>query len=1009
MNTVCRNFFYFCVLTVSFFAAGAVSAYGASSDWFARVWQSDDGLPDNSVTGVAQTSDGYLWVATQSGLVRFDGVQFKRVSLPNVSGTRIEMIREMTVCKGDHLWLALEGGVVVSATPKGTKIYTAAQGLPVIRPSSITEDADGTVWVGYWDDTACRIADGEVKRFTGKDGLPFTGFCSLVTDGKKQLWFAEGNHVGVFRNGRFVSLISMPERPACISARRSGGLWICAGQSLFNYQEGREPMKVAQLTSTSGAVDPLTLFEDRSGAVWIGTAASGLFRFDGTNVIRVETSRGEIRSVTEDREGDIWVGTTGAGLNRLRPRALQLYGMEHGLPFETVQSVCEDTDGSLWVVTQNGSVAHSRGESWLVVSTNANWPGGQASCVASDGRGAVWIGTADSGLYRWENGGYTIVRKQDGLASDKVWALMEDSASNLWVAMSVPSYVQRLRAGKLENFGLPSGSRVVRAMVEDAAHVIWMGTEDGRLLRVNGHELVDETARTLARPIPIRCLQATPDGSLWIGYAGAGVGRLKNQEFVQIGMEQGLPDDFISQIMPDDHGRLWFAGNSGVFAVRQEQLEEVAEGRVDRVRAVIFGKNEGLPSLQANFGYGPAAVRTRDGRICFSMLTGLAVVSPDKIRVNSLPPPVVVERISVDGRTLTIPGASQLLGGELKPAGISGSDRVPEVPPQHHELKIDFNALSLVSPENVRFRYQLAGYNQKWIETTQRSVTYSQMPPGQYRFHVTACNNSGVWNQTGAVLSFVVRPFFWQTWWFRLGLITVFTIGTAAIVYYISFRRLRQKLLRLEQETAVQKDRARIAKDLHDDLGAHLSQIAMLSELAQADLEKPVQASGHIDQIFRNAQLLTRSLDEIVWAVNPRNDTLDRFVAHVCQFAPEFLRTAGIRSRLDMPMDLPPVELAANVRHQMYLGLKEALHNVIKHAGATEVWLRLAVTPDALTLVVEDNGRGFVADAVRREGEDGLINLRHRMEEIGGYFKQESTPEQGTRITFVAPVNGKTL
>ncbi|HKI70149.1 MAG TPA: triple tyrosine motif-containing protein, partial [Verrucomicrobiae bacterium] len=330
--------------------------------------------------------------------------------------------------------------------------------------------------------------------------------------------------------------------------------------------------------------------------------------------------------------------------------------------------------------------------------------------------------------------------------------------------------------------------------------------------------------------------------------------------------------------MPDNQGRLWFAGNNGIFEVSQRQLEEVAEGQQNRVRAVFFGRNEGLPNLQANFGYGPTSTRTRDDRICFSMLTGLAVVFPDRILVNPQPPPVVIEGISVDGRRLTVPGESELLGSELKTASGSEPTGEPEVPPQHHELKIDFSALSFVSPENVHFRYQLEGYSRKWIETTQRRATYSQMPPGQYRFHVVACNNSGVWNQSGAVLSFVVRPFFWQTWWFRLGLIIAFTISTAAIVYYISFRRLHRKLAHLEQETAVQKDRARIAKDLHDDLGAHLSQIAMLSELAQADLEKPAQASNHIDQIFRNARLLTRSLDEIVWAVNPRNDSLDRFV-----------------------------------------------------------------------------------------------------------------------------------
>jgi len=989
-----------------FFVLSPFPMCAENSDWFARAWQSDDGLPDNNVTGVAQTSDGYLWVATQGGLVRFDGVQFKRVSLPAVSGTQIEMIRALTVCNGDHLWLALEGGVVVSAGPHETKIYTSADGLPVVRPASITEDADGAVWVGYWDDTACRIADNKVKRFTNKDGLPFTGFCSLAADSKKQLWFAEGNHVGIFRNGKFHSLITVPGRTATIAANSSGGLWICSGKKLFTYKEGGRLEEVSELPSAGGVVEPLTLFEDHSGAVWIGTVAKGLFHFDGTKIVHIETSRGEIRSITEDREGNIWTGTSGDGLNRLSPRVLQLYGMERGLPFEPVQSVCEDTSSNLWIVTQNGSLIHHANGNWLVANTNTDWPGGQASCVAADKRGAVWIGTVNNGLYQWVDDRYVVIRKSNGLPSDKVWTLMVDSTNDLWVSLSSPNCMERLRDGKFQRFDLPAGSRIVRAIAEDTAHTIWMGTEDGRLLKVENKALIDETSRTLTRLAPIRCLQTTSDGSLWIGYAGDGIGRLKNKQFAQIGTEQGLPDDFISQIVPDNFGRLWFAGNKGIFEVEQHELEGVINGRLDHIHPTLFGKNEGLPSLQANFGYWPSAVKMQDGRIGLSMLTGLAVVAPDKVSFNKVPPPVLIESVRVDNQEMDFPGHNQLLESELATSNAVPSKHTLEISPQYRELEIDFDALTFTAPQNVRLRYQLMGYDRQPVETTHRSVTYSQVPPGHYQFRVTACNNSGIWNQTGAAISFIVKPFFWQTWWFRVGASLTFTASLIAIIYYISLRRLHRKLWHLEQESAVQKDRARIAKDLHDDLGAHLSQIAMLSELAQTDLEKPAQARTHIDEIFRTARLITRSLDEIIWEVSPKNDTLDRFVGHVCQFAPEFLRTAGIRCRLDMPMDLPSVQLSANVRHQLYLSFKESLHNIVKHANATEVWLRLAMASNAIIFTVEDNGRGFETNTVPKNGEDGLINLRYRMEEIGGHFEQISKPGSGTRITFTAPING---
>jgi len=690
------------------------------------------------------------------------------------------------------------------------------------------------------------------------------------------------------------------------------------------------------------------------------------------------------------------VGSTGGGLNRLRPRALELLGAEHGLPFETIRSVCEDSLGSLWVVTQNGFVAVNRGESWSVVSTNSDWPRGQASCIASDKRGDVWIGTTDNGLYRWRDGQCSVMHQRDGLVSDRIWTLMADSESNLWVASDRPNCVQRLHDEERQRFELPAGSRVVRAMAEDPSRQVWFGTEDGRLLDLVGSSLVEEAQPSLSRPAPIRCLQATADG-VWIGYGGAGLGWRDGGRFMRVGTEQGLPDDFVSQIAADNRGALWLAGNRGVFSIQVSELRQLADGRINRIRATSYGKNEGLPSLQANFGFGLAAVRTHDGRICFSMLTGLAVVHPDRIEPNIVAPPVLIERLTVDGRVL--------VDAEFGGSG-PFADQPLDISQTHRELKFDFNALSFVAPGNVRLRYQLDGCDQKPIETTARNATYSYLPAGSYRFHVTACNNSGVWNADGASLAFIVEPLFWQTWWFRLGFLVAFTGATIALVRYISFRRLRHRLQRLEQESVVAKDRARIAKDLHDDLGAHLSHIAMLSELAQTDFDKPTQARDHLDQIFRTARLLTRSLDEIVWAVNPRNDALERFVGHVCQFAPEFLRAAGIRSRLDMPMDLPPVELAANVRHQLYLGLKEALHNIVKHSSATEVWLRLSVAEDALTLTVEDNGRGFDTGAAPKNGGDGLINLRHRMGEIGGRLEQDSQPDRGARITFVVPIEG---
>jgi signal transduction histidine kinase/sugar lactone lactonase YvrE len=696
--------------------------------------------------------------------------------------------------------------------------------------------------------------------------------------------------------------------------------------------------------------------------------------------------------LTEDREGNLWAGTGGGGLNRLRPRVVAFESERTGLPFETMRSLCEDPAGAVWAVSHNGLVWRWQNEAWQAVPSRGAWPEGQATCVTADPAGGVWLGMYHYGLHRWQEGRVTSWRRNTGLGSDTVRSLLVSSNGDLWIGLEASNCVQRLRDGQLSFFALPAGGRPVRAMAEDAAGDIWMGTSGGELLRATKDELVDETARTLPVPQPIRCLHWTPDGSLWIGYAGAGVGRLKNGKFAALGADHGLPDEFISFIESDGSGGLCIAGDRGVFAVRQRELDAVAEGRAERVRAAVFGRDEALPSLQANYGYFPASLRGRDGRLWFPMRTGLVRVRLDRIRGSHVPPPVLIERVLLDGRLLP----------RVTPSGERAGARFT-LPPGHRKVDFEFTALSFIAPDNVHFRHWLEGWDTDWVDgDIVRHASYSRLPAGEYRFRVTACNNAGVWSETGAAVAFTVTPFFWQTWWFRLTMVAGFTAGVIGLVRYLSFRSLRRKLLRAEREAALQQERARIAKDIHDDLGASLTQIALLGELAQHDLAAPETMRGHIGRIAGTARRGVKSLEEIVWAVNPRNDTLAHLLDYAGQFAVDFLRAAEIRCRIDFPDHPPARDLPADVRHNLFLVVKEALNNIAKHAQASEVWLRAEVGETTLRLTIEDNGRGFT-HAPDDAWADGLRNMRQRMAEVGGTCEIASQPGTGTKVTLTAP------
>lgn len=953
-----------------------------SSPWFVRAWQSDDGLPDNDVTGIAQTSKGYLWISTQGGLALFDGIRFREVEFATPSQRTRPLIRLMLLGIGNTLWLALEGGTVVSLAPGRTNVFSTVDGLPNFRPVALAQARDGAVWLGYSDGSACRIVSGKVTRFTARSGLAGTGPCVLTSDVQGQIWLAKAGQLSIFQNEDFEPVASLPDGSVRLAAARAGGIWVNAGSQLLKVEEGRPVEKVASLHFSAPGVVPSAIFEDRSGAVWLGTLAGGLFRITGTNVSAVPTSYPDVLSIAEDREGNIWAGTGGGGLNRLRLRIMELQTTENGLPFSSIRSVCEDAAGNLWAAAQNGQLARRENGVWQNVSSESGWAGAHVTCVASDGQGGVWVGTSHGGLRHGKDGHVTVLGRGDGLAGEIVRALMVDRETNLWIAMESPSRVQCYRDGKFQTFSLPASTRTVRALAQDGAGTIWMGTLDGFLLRVENGRLVDATPGTLPRVKPIRCFYTDPEGDLWIGYAGAGLGRIHQGKFSSISTDRGLHDAYICAMTRDDGGGFWFSSDRGIFQVRQRELNDALSGIIERVRSVLYGRDESLPSLQGNFGYSPDFTRSTDGRIWFPTRAGLAVINPNLYSPNHLVPPVIIERMLVDGQPVSLKRG-----------------KAAALPPGHRKIEIEFAGLSFIAPENISFRYRLEGWDETWVNVPrpQRSAAFTRLPAGEYVFHVTACNSAGIWNDTGATLAFEVKPFVWQTLWFRLSGLIVLLGSVAATVRYVSYRRFQARLKKLEQEAFLQKERARIAKDLHDELGASLTQISLLGKLTQHDLAEPEKAGVHVEKIASLARQGVKSVDEIVWAVSPGNDTLSQLLDYAGQYAVDFLNAAGIRCRIDFPEKIPVRELHADIRHGLFMVVKEALHNAVKHSGATEILVSARLEENIFHLSLADNGRGF-SPAKADDLADGLRNMKQRVTDLGGQCVIESQPGTGTNV-----------
>jgi len=824
---------HFCLLLICYTLPFELAA--ADANWSLRTWQADDGLPDNDVTGIAQSAEGYLWVATHAGLARFDGLRFEPWTLPVGAGISNSMVRVLGLGLDGQLWAGLEtmGGLMVGLSDRATNVFTAAEGVPQSKPQDIAPTLGGSIWAGYSDGAICRFSKETLTRFGPRDGLPVGPGGWLTTDKDNRLWFAKAGRVGFFDGEKFQVKFSVPGQVIRLGRVRAGGIWILADKRLMKSDGVSEPLFVAELPAQRASVEPTFVYEDRTGGVWLGTKVMGLHYWDGQQLVRVETSHSDVAAIMEDREGNIWVGTEGGGLDRLRHRILELNSFATGLTFEAARSVCVDEAAGIWVVGTDGALARNQNGRWLTVTNGEGWSGALATCVANDRQGGVWVGTFGGQLLHWQGGKFSLLRRADGLAGNAVRALFMDSRQDLWIGLENSNCLQRLRAGKLQTFLQPDNSRSIRSIVEDAAGKIWLATSSGFLLRVEGDQLLDETSRALQPTKPIRALDVSADGGLWIGYAGAGVGWLRNGKFSRFGIEQGLLDNNICDIESEAAGALWFTSGHGMFQVRAREFEEVANGRASGVLAVDFGRNEGLLNLQGSYGYWPTTARGADGRLWFATRSGLVAARPARVQPNRVPPMVMIERVLVDGQPKSLPGASGWV----------------RLPPTHRKLELEFTALNFAAPESVQLQHRLEGWDDAWSEPKlERNVVLPRLPAGRYEFQVAARNAAGVWNRTGATLRFEVEPFLWQRWWFQLAAVLGFTGVVVAIVRYASYRRLRQRLLRLEQETALQRDRARIAHDLHDDLGANLTQIALLSELAQNDFEKPAAARGHLDR-----------------------------------------------------------------------------------------------------------------------------------------------------------------
>ena len=982
----------------------------ATIQYISRSWQTADGLPHHDVQAIAQTHDGYLWVGTPDGLARFDGVQFAVFNTRNTPALTNCCVTALCVDRRGVLWIGTHGGGLVRLEEGLFSRLDHRQGLAGDDVLALYESEDGALWVGTTAG-ASRYRDGKFATYARSEGLPSDIVASIGGSRAGHVWIA--TEEGLVRwteqkMDQFTVRDGLPHNTVrSICRDRRGQVWIGSNGGVIACTRG-ESYSFYTYNVQHGLSDNYVsaICSDQQGNLWVGTHG-GLNRLREGRLFGELTGEGlpydKVNAIFEDREGNLWVGSRD-GLTRLTPKRFFLYTNRQGLTHNNITSVREDEAGSLWIGTWNGGLNQLKDDRVKAYTAAAGLSQDLVLSTCEGRDASLWVGSARGGLTRLQDGNSTHYGQKDGLPDAAINVVHEDRAGHLWLGTS--QGVSCFQGTGFTNFNaddnLPAGA--VRAICEDYLGRLWFGTEKG-LSRWHNGRFASFTMADHCAHHGVNALYQDRDHNLWVGTDGGGLNRIRladaarDQQASAYSTRQGLFSDEIFEILEDDYGWLWMSCSRGVFRVHKTDFDALDGKKKKVLTSIAYGKSDGMESTLCNGVGKPAGWKSRDGRLWFPTSKGLIAIVPD-LHLPQAPPPVFIEQCLAD-KSLVSDSTGRRSSGD---APLTRSIARPlVVSPGRGELEFHYTALNLQTPEKCLFKYMLEGVDSDWVEAgTRRGAHYSSVPPGRYCFRVTACNSDGAWNETGAALPVLLQPHLYQTWPFRALVVLGMLGSVGGLARYVTQQRLQRRLKLLQQQNAIEKERGRIAKDIHDDLGSSLTRIMMLGERTQEKDARPEELGVHTGKIVACARAAVQALDEIVWAVDPENDTVDGLVGYLNQYVNQFFESTDIRCRLEIPPRLPPLILSAEIRHDLFLVIKEALHNVLKHARATEVRVRVTETDATVEIAIEDNGCGFDASAPGAvPAGNGLQNMRQRMASLGGGFELVTAPAAGTKLKFV--------
>jgi ligand-binding sensor domain-containing protein/signal transduction histidine kinase len=987
-------FLFFSFWVVLNLPCGALDPSKAVTQYLIDQWQTGDGLPQNSVQAIAQTADGYIWLGTQEGLVRFDGVRFQVFDTRNTPGLKNHYILALFADSDGTLWIGTSGGGLTRFRDGVFKTFTRSEGLSDDYVRCIYRDREGNLWIGTDLGGLNLHRNDKFAGFTKQHGLAHNFVRSIRQDSAGNLWIGtDGGGLTRYRNGIFKTFGVKEGLPngfiGAILEDRKKDLWLgTLGGGLVLMKNGA----FQSFTTRDGLANNFvrSLYQDRNGSIWVGTEG-GLSRFREGRFENFsaedQLSHQNIWALYEDIEGSLWIGNFGGGLSRLKDGKFVTYSRKEGISYDDIWCIYGDPGGAIWIGTVGGGLNRLKDGKVTVFNTRNGLGNNNVRAVWMDRNGTVWAGTSGGGLTAiGKDGKLKTFTTRDGLSNDFVRSVVEDSQGDLWIGTNGGG-LNLYRDGKFTHFNTANGfpDDFIRPMIEDSKHNLWIGTEGSGVIRMRNGKITGKfSSREGLSSDRILSIYEDSEGVLWIGSLNAGLSRIKNGAITNYRRKDGLYDDTVFQILEDSNRNLWMGSNRGIFRVNKDDLDDFARSHLQSVNSISYGIGDGMLTNECNGGSNPPGWKDRVGKLWIPTNKGVVVIEPERLPLNRNLPPLHLEQMIVDN-TRVVEGTA------LNHALI--------FPPGTGRLEFHYTALSFLVPEKVRFQYMLEGFDRQWIDAGNRRIAYyTNIPPGRYTFKMTASNNDGVWNTSAASLSFRLKPHFFQTGWFYALCVLLFSLT----VFAIHRLRIRQMQVRF---AAVLEERNRISREIHDTLTQDFTGVVLQLEAVEMSLKNPSdELTGLLNrtrEIARSGLVESRRFVRELRPAPLEKGTLPDAILYVA-------RQAAGNSGVQVHLDVGGIrkQLPAEVEDNLLRIVREACNNTIKHAGAKDIRIHLKYKSLKVELAIEDNGKGFDTTKItpKRDSGFGLTSMRERAEKMRGKIRYSSTAGKGTLILVTVPI-----